>query len=92
MPNYDYECTHCKHKEEILQKITEEALTICPQCHKSTFKRKFGKGIGLQFQGSGFYATDYGTSSSDPTSAPVPEKPTSSSGPECGCGKSSCAA
>ncbi len=86
MPNYDYICAHCGHKEEILQKMTESPLTVCPQCQQATFKRKFGGGIGLQFQGSGFYITDYGKQT---TSS---EKEKSSSAGGCGCGKSSCSA
>lgn len=87
MPNYDYQCTQCGHREEILQKITEAPLTTCPQCQQSTFKRKFGMGIGLQFQGAGFYCNDYNSKS-----APS-EKPAESSTPKgCGCGKSSCSA
>ena len=66
MPNYDYCCSSCGHKEEILQKMTDAPLTECPQCKKETFKRLFGTGIGLQFHGSGFYSTDYGSSQSSP--------------------------
>jgi putative FmdB family regulatory protein len=87
MPNYDYVCAHCGHKEEILQKITDVPLTNCPQCKQATFKRQFGKGIGLQFQGSGFYSTDYGTK----TTPPSEEKPASPpASPGCGCSKPSC--
>lgn len=85
MPHYDYVCAHCGHKEEILQKITDSPLTECPQCQEPSFKRKLGGGIGLQFQGSGFYVTDYG---SKPASTST-EKAAPSS-PGCGCGKSSC--
>ncbi len=58
MPTYDYECTKCKHKFEVFQKITEDVLTKCPECgHK--LKRLIGSGAGIIFKGSGFYATDY---------------------------------
>jgi putative FmdB family regulatory protein len=97
MPNYDYVCAHCGHKEEILQKMTDDHLIDCPQCKQPTFKRKFGAGIGLQFHGSGFYSTDYGNKSvssekEKPTPTPEKEKSSSSSTPGCGCGKSSCSA
>jgi putative FmdB family regulatory protein len=85
MPNYDYECSQCSYKEEILQKMTEAPLTTCPQCKQTTFKRKFGGGIGLQFQGSGFYSTDYGS----PSPSKEESKPSSPS-KGCGCGKTSC--
>jgi putative FmdB family regulatory protein len=87
MPNYDYVCAQCGHKEEILQKITDSPFTECPKCGQPTFKRKVGGGIGLQFQGSGFYSTDYGAKSS----ASEKEKTSLSSSNGCGCGKPSCA-
>jgi putative FmdB family regulatory protein len=83
MPNYDYQCTQCGYQEEILQKMTDVPLTTCSQCQQATFKRKFGRGIGLQFQGSGFYSTDYHPSSEKEPPAPSTSK-------NCGCGKSSC--
>jgi putative FmdB family regulatory protein len=85
MPNYDYYCTQCGHQEEFLQKMTDAPLTACPQCQHPTFKRKFGVGSGLQFQGSGFYCTDY-SSKSPLEKAPEPVAK------GCGCGKSSCSA
>jgi putative FmdB family regulatory protein len=89
MPNYDYQCTHCGHKEEVLQKMTDDSLTVCPQCLQSSYKRKFGVGIGLQFQGSGFYSTDYPPQSSSSSSGTENKAPTSP--PKgCGCGKTSC--
>ena len=92
MPNYDYVCAHCGHKEEILQKMTDVPLTDCPQCKQPAFKRKFGVGIGLQFQGSGFYSTDYGNksdSSEKEKKSPPSEKEKTVPAPGCGCGKSS---
>jgi len=59
MPNYDYKCTECGHTEEILQKMTEQAIKDCPVCHKTTYIRNIGSGLGLHFQGTGFYVTDY---------------------------------
>jgi len=39
MPTYDYECSSCKHTEEIIQRIVEDSLTQCPKCNKQTYKR-----------------------------------------------------
>ncbi|WP_068471419.1 FmdB family zinc ribbon protein [Candidatus Protochlamydia phocaeensis] len=64
MPNYDYYCSSCGCEQEILQKITDPVLTICPSCNQQTWKRKVGGGAGLHFKGSGFYLTDYQNSSS----------------------------
>ena len=38
MPTYTYKCStdYCQYQFEVIQKITEEPLTICPQCDKET--------------------------------------------------------
>ncbi|MDP1880823.1 MAG: zinc ribbon domain-containing protein [Parachlamydiaceae bacterium] len=59
MPNYDYACSNCGHQEEIFQKMSDSVISHCPVCDQSTFVRKPGGGVGLQFKGSGFYITDY---------------------------------
>jgi putative FmdB family regulatory protein len=58
MPTYEYVCPHCGHEFEVVQKMTDEPLRNCPKCGKNV-KRKVGKGAGIIFKGSGFYATDY---------------------------------
>ena len=57
---YEYKCKKCKKEFEITQRITEDALTECPEnnCDGEIF-RKISKNIGLVFNGSGFYITDY---------------------------------
>lgn len=64
MPHYDYTCTQCGHQIEAFQKMTDSPFQECPMCHQNSLKRGPGGGVGLQFQGSGFYITDYGTTSS----------------------------
>jgi putative FmdB family regulatory protein len=32
MPTYEYECRSCGHRFEVMQAITQEPLTGCPQC------------------------------------------------------------
>jgi putative FmdB family regulatory protein len=58
MPTYEYECLFCKHKFEILQRITEKPKTKCPKCGKK-LKKLIGSAGGFIFKGAGFYATDY---------------------------------
>lgn len=58
MPTYDYECTHCGKQFEVFQNINDKPLNKCPKCSKK-LKRLIGKGAGIIFKGSGFYATDY---------------------------------
>ena len=38
-PLYDYLCQKCGIIEEIEQKITDEPLSICPKCEKSSVIR-----------------------------------------------------
>lgn len=57
MPIYEYQCTSCGHHLEVLQKITEEPLTVCPKCNAPL--NKLVSAAGLQFKGSGWYLTDY---------------------------------
>jgi len=58
MPTYEYECLECGIDFEAFQKMSDAALTECPQC-KGKVKRLISSGAGLIFKGSGFYATDY---------------------------------
>jgi putative FmdB family regulatory protein len=66
MPTYEYKCKTCGREFEFIQRITEPALTHCPNdvCTHSPkglglVERKISKNIGLVFNGSGFYLTDY---------------------------------
>ena len=70
MPTYEYQCEKCGKTFEFFQSMKDEPLTICPQegCQqktwgKGTVKRLLGTGAGLIFKGSGFYCTDYRSSS-----------------------------
>ena len=62
MPTYEYECQKCKHVFEKFQSMTAERLKFCPKCH-GRVKRLLGTGAGIIFKGSGFYSTDYRSSS-----------------------------
>ncbi len=62
MPTYEYECQKCGHRFEEFQSMKDAALTRCPKC-KGKLKRLIGAGAGFLFKGSGFYITDYRSSS-----------------------------
>jgi putative FmdB family regulatory protein len=71
MPTYDYKCLDCGYTFEHFQNISDEPLSVCPNC-KGQLKRLIGAGSGPIFKGSGFYQTDYknnGKSSSTKSSA-----------------------
>jgi len=83
MPTYDYRCSNCNHTVEIIQKITEESKTFCEKCQTNTLARLPSGGIGLSFNGDGFYATMYNKSSEKRSSdLSSPSKPEC-----CPCGK-----
>lgn len=57
MPTYGYKCQACGHAFEVLQKITDAALTACESCGGAVKKILYP--VGIQFKGSGFYVNDY---------------------------------
>jgi putative FmdB family regulatory protein len=57
MPLYEYVCQDCKRKTEVLQRMKERPLRICPHCG-GKLKKAFSA-PAIQFKGSGFYTTDY---------------------------------
>lgn len=70
MPIYEYECGACGKVHEILQKMSDNPLTDCPECSGKLHKRI--SQCSFHLKGSGWYVTDY-ANSSDKTSSP-PEK------------------
>ena len=58
MPIYEYKCTSCGHKKEVLQKLSDAPLKQCPACGKATLS-KLISAAGFQLKGSGWYATDF---------------------------------
>ncbi|MEW2520216.1 FmdB family zinc ribbon protein [Actinacidiphila alni] len=56
MPTYQYQCTECGEALEAVQKFSDDALTVCPNC--SGRLRKVFSAVGVVFKGSGFYRTD----------------------------------
>ena len=63
MPTYDYACSDCGHRFEKFHSMTAEPLRQCPECKNDSLERLIGPGAGIIFKGSGFYETDYRTSS-----------------------------
>ena len=57
MPIYGYRCGNCGHQFEILQRMSDEPLKICPKCQGKLSKVLYP--VGISFKGSGFYTTDY---------------------------------
>jgi len=56
VPTYQYTCTDCGEPVEVVQKFTDEPLTVCAACGGRL--RKVFSPVGIVFKGSGFYRTD----------------------------------
>ena len=39
MPIYEYECKACGHRQEAIQKMSDDPLVECPECHKPELKK-----------------------------------------------------
>ena len=87
MPIYAYRCTGCGHAQDVLQKMSDPLLTVCPSCGASAFEKQV-TAAGFQLKGSGWYVTDFrgGNTGAKPAAEggdkPVGDKPVGDSKPE----------
>lgn len=58
MPIYAYKCASCGHTKDVLQKMSDDPLSVCPQCGASAFSKQL-TAPGFQLKGTGWYATDF---------------------------------
>ena len=65
MPLYEYQCTNCSERVEIIQRVSDPPSEHCPKCGGEM--KKLFSAPAIQFKGSGFYKTDY---ASKPAAAP----------------------
>jgi len=68
MPLYAYKCSTCGHARDVLQKMSDPVLTVCPACGADAFAKQL-TAAGFQLKGSGWYATDF---KGGAASAPAP--------------------
>ncbi|MEN5063186.1 FmdB family zinc ribbon protein [Achromobacter aegrifaciens] len=81
MPIYAYKCSACGHAKDVLQKISDAPLSVCPECGESTFSKQV-TAAGFQLKGSGWYVTDFrGNGSGGSASASTPAAPAESAAP-----------
>jgi putative FmdB family regulatory protein len=71
MPIYAYRCAACGHAKDVLQKISDPLLTVCPACGAESFEKQV-TAAGFQLKGSGWYVTDFRDGAK---SAPAADKP-----------------
>jgi len=58
MPIYAYKCESCGHRQDVLQKMSDPLLSVCPACGAPSFVKQL-TAAGFQLKGSGWYATDF---------------------------------
>ena len=70
MPLYEYRCSQCDRVFEVIQKFSDEPLTVHEGCGGSV--ERLISAPGLQFKGSGWYITDYARSGSSKSGGTKP--------------------
>ena len=58
MPIYAYRCATCGHAQDVLQKMSDAVLSVCPACGAATYEKQL-TAAGFQLKGSGWYVTDF---------------------------------
>jgi putative FmdB family regulatory protein len=60
MPIYEYQCQACSKEIEVLQKISDAPLEVCPDCGEAGLRKKISA-AAFRLKGSGWYETDFKT-------------------------------
>ena len=81
MPTYRYECQGCGHGFELFQSMTARLKRKCPECGERRLERLIGAGAGIIFKGSGFYETDYRSTSYTEGEKAAKKEPAGSTSP-----------
>ncbi|MFO0226825.1 MAG: FmdB family zinc ribbon protein [Gammaproteobacteria bacterium] len=58
MPFYEYQCRHCGHQTEVLQKVSDAPLRKCPACGRNGLTKLISAPI-FRLKGGGWYETDF---------------------------------
>ena len=58
MPIYAYRCEACGFAKDVLQKMSDDTLSVCPSCEQDAFRKQV-TAAGFQLKGSGWYVTDF---------------------------------
>jgi len=74
MPIYAYRCASCGHARDVLQKLSDPVLTVCPACGAESFSKQL-TAAGFQLKGSGWYVTDFRNGSGGGSAAAAKSAP-----------------
>ena len=70
MPIYAYKCSSCGFAKDVLQKMSDTPLSVCPECGANAFEKQV-TAAGFQLKGSGWYVTDFREGSGKKSEAPT---------------------
>jgi putative FmdB family regulatory protein len=71
MPIYEYTCSKCRKKIEVIQRMSDEPLKTHKGCGGRLTKEI--SAAGFQFKGTGWYVTDYAKKSQPESKEAPPE-------------------
>jgi len=75
MPLYEYICDRCHGTFEVIQKFSDDPLTVHEGCGGAV--ERLISAPALQFKGTGWYVTDYGRNGKSSSGNGSKEKPAS---------------
>ena len=79
MPIYAYRCSSCGCQQDVMQKMSDAPLSVCPECGKQAFTKQV-TAAGFQLKGSGYYVTDFKNGPARPPAAESACAPCASAG------------
>lgn len=69
MPTYEYRCGACGQQQDIVQKMSDPTLVVCPLCGAPQLERLISASA-FALRGGGWYADGYGGGKSDSDAKP----------------------
>lgn len=58
MPTYEYQCSACGHKLEIVQSIKSNPRKKCPKCRRKKLQRLISQNVSIIFKGNDFWRSE----------------------------------
>ena len=58
MAMYEFLCEGCGHRDDLIRKMDDPAITNCPRCQQLLFQKQVSA-PRFQLSGSGWYETDF---------------------------------
>ncbi|MEF8794397.1 FmdB family zinc ribbon protein [Thiohalorhabdus sp.] len=59
MPTYEYACASCGHQLEVKQRMTDDPLHECPECHEASLRKQLNSSGSFVLKGGGWYKDGY---------------------------------